>query len=407
MAVPQVVVPPVVTADPAEAEARVAARKRTRDAFVALGFFSVLSAALLGAFFADPIPDAVAGQWFLAPVPFLLSRAAWRFVAGDSTRFERLLAANLLKAAGVAASLVAAVWLLDLPPLRFGGGAPLGFLATAGAAWGLGGMVLGAYVYDQYRLAFRFNRDPLAGVFALVGVGLLLGGALLLFPALAPAIPYGDRLVYTLPVALGVLLATPLIHYLGRKDVPYVSAACVVIGGSASRNLALALPLATYLAYRSTLEGTVRHLVLYEWALGLALLSFILHRAKSLLKQAAQDEPTTSRAKRHVQVVSPLYEPRFANWDRAIQAFVDRGEGRDRYETLWVEALRASGLKDLDVNRELAPLLEYRDLKSGWLPLPGRKKRVAAKNRQRRLEIHRTLVSRFTAPTLRKGRHHG
>lgn len=348
-------------------------------------------------------------QWLaLMPVPLFTSLAVARFLAGDGTRFPGLSAARTVKALGFSGSLVTLLLHLDGPPFLYDGWAPLGVLASVEGAWGITLTILGFILYNQYPLAFRFDREGPGAALAGVGIIILTVGAWLSYPILEPLVPGTLGLAYAAPLVLAVLVLTPVIHLVGRRQVPYASAICRALGATPGRNLAVVLPLATYLAYRAHLEENVRHLSIYEWALGLALLGYLLQRVKAWFKAGAQDEAATSRAKRHVQVVSPLYEPRFANWDRAIQSFVERGENRARYETLWEEALKATGLDEAQVARTLGELREYRDLRQRFLPLPWRKKAFAAKNLERRLALHRSLVSRFTAhPKHGKGRHHG
>jgi hypothetical protein len=298
-------------------------------------------------------------------------------------RRTRRLASRLIAIAGAALLLPLLLdtdlaWYLWLGPLveRIPPGpAPLG----VGAALG---MVLASVLLRRQRGAARsLGLAARAGVDAADLVLGALGASLLLLHL--PLGPFGPGLQALVGVLL-VLGAARLVLGVAEARGPLSR------GARWARD---ALPLlavlgfaTTYLALRS-LAGLDRDRGdLADYALGLLIVSGFLAWRGLRARHEAAPRPTASPARRHVQVVQPLPDPQHAEVEDVVEAWVERGEGAQRYEAVVLASLRAAQGREDAVRAALGA------------PAPEKRKREPEAERAQRLQAHQRIVELIAGP---------
>jgi hypothetical protein len=159
--------------------------------------------------------------------------------------------------------------------------------------------------------------------------------------------------------------------------------------------MVLAVLVVAYLLARPLLAARVDLLVLYEYALGVALLAAYLVRLRARARRGAPRQPFSSPARRHVQQVRALPDPRHAAMQEAVQGFLERAEGRDRYREAMLAAVRGARLPDREA-RELAASIDA-------LPAPRPRRRwlgsdaKAEAARRQRVALHERALERMVS----------
>lgn len=292
------------------------------------------------------------------------------------------LAATILLASGLGILV-----LVGTPELARNLRLPLPADVAAGLALGIAGATL--WTRDATGRAVR------GGGLALGIAGVVLGGAgaILLYRAFGAWLPFSDEA----PTVLGVAIAAACVLAVLRAashGTSRASRTAALISGNSARALYLVVAIAGYFVVRPRLAGSVQHVDLIEYGLGLSIASFLLARWRAESAKRAPERPWASVATRHVAQVRPLPDRRWLDVDATVGAFVEQGQGRERYAQLLVASLEAARADETVVASVRERVDAYRDLPPPrFLATRKRLRRLAAANRERRLTLHREVVS--------------
>jgi len=237
------------------------------------------------------------------------------------------------------------------------------------------------------------GRAVAGGTVALgVAAAALLGaGAALLYRALGDVLPFPEEAGVVLAAASGAAALLVVLRAAARNRRDGLAA---FLSGSASRFVYLIVVVASYLALRPRLAGTVEHMDLWEYGVGLAIASFLLARYRAFAGSKAPEKPWASVAVRHVGQSRPIPDRRWLDVDATVGAFVERGEARERYRDLVLAALSAGRAPASASMRVRERIESYEDLPPPrFLRTRRRLRALASRNRARRLTLHREILS--------------
>lgn len=336
---------------------------------LALAAYGSLAVLLLVALLLG-FPRGVDGRFVAAAAAFLAGRALWRRA---EARFGEV-ASLALRGAALAAALSLALLPLEPPYSAWGPGAGL--------------FAIGAYLFAGS------SRPGRARHVALAGAALAFAGA---YRLLAVPLSEGvDAPRWRFDALFAAALASLVLTRLLRASKLAARRRFVAeLARSDLRNLLVALPFAAYGAYRATLAAALTHFAVYEWSLGLVLAFYVAAALRGRFRESLAEEPWTLEAKRHAGEVEARYDPRFGEAIATFEAFVERGELRERYLAFWRRALADAGVPEREAGELVSRAANAPDapIERGFRI--GRRDATAGNAaRDKREESHRALLAR-------------
>lgn len=211
----------------------------------------------------------------------------------------------------------------------------------------------------QGRLWGVFDRRELAALGILL-FGYAMAGLALwrLFLAFSGVIPEAGKAL-TIGIALYALHGARLLlafasHESGSQGAGFLG----WFKANLLRNAIVVLLLVAYAVYRGDLSRSLPFFPFLEFALGMAVFTFLLARLRSRISREATDRATASDAQAHRQKVQTLAEPEYDAVAGPVSRFIETGRGQREY----VETLRALAmLPPAQADPLLAPVAAHRE----------------------------------------------
>lgn len=212
---------------------------------------------------------------------------------------------------------------------------------------------------SQGRLWGVFDRRELAALGILLFGYAVVGLALWrLFLAFSGVIPEAGKAL-SIGLALYALHGARLLlgfasHESGSQGAGFVG----WFKANLLRNAIVVMLLVAYAVYRDDLSVSLPFFPFLEFALGMAVFTFLLARLRSRISRESTDRATASDAQPHRQKVQTLAEPEYDAVAGPVSRFIETGRGQREY----VDTVRALAmLPPAQADPLLAPVAAHRE----------------------------------------------